>query len=416
MKRFSNYIYLVIFIMIASALYAGSPELEFGVQFGSSEKDNAFDVESDTHGNIYVVGRTNGSMEGENAGETDGYLIKYNHKGKQQWIKQFGTESKDAISDVAVDHNNNVIVYGKTEGTLDSKNLGSVDLFICKLDGKGKILWKKQIGTSEADHSSRLAVDEKNNYYMTGNTKGKFGESGYGEKDVFIVKLSSKGKQKWVCQFGTDKKEEGKGIAIGPKGNIYVSGFTNGKFDIDPIGESDAMVAKINRKGKLEWVRQLGSTNRDRANNIAVDQNGNIFIGGWTTGDMQGKLIGEGDAFLTFFNKNGNHQWTRQFGTEDWDNLIGMTMTNDGSGDVLVGGCWKWPNCQGWMQRYTNEGEMKWEKYFYKNDDKKSCGQTVFLDRDSNYYHVGHTNDNLYGESAGDQDGFLIKLSSSNME
>lgn len=128
---------------------------------------------------------------------------------------------------------------------------------------------------------------------------------------------------------------------------------------------------------------------------------------------MQDRQYGNGDAFLTCFDQVGNRSWTKQFGTVNWDGAHGLAAFQDRSGDVLVGGCWNWPGCHGWMRRYTDQGDLVWEKLVYTNATKSTCGQTVFVDRTGQCYHVGGTDDALFSPSLGGQDAFLVKLSSS---
>jgi len=47
------------------------------------------------------------------------------------------------------------------------------------------------------------------------------------------------------------------------------------------------------------WIKQLGTATLDRANAIAVDERGNVFICGFTYGELEaGQLKGLSDAFL----------------------------------------------------------------------------------------------------------------------
>ncbi|GIT65206.1 MAG: hypothetical protein Ct9H300mP23_08330 [Nitrospinota bacterium] len=55
-------------------------------------------------------------------------------------------------------------------------------------------------------------VDSKGNIYVTGYTEGGLdGKTNSGERDIFLVKYNSSGTKQWTQQLGTPTFEEGKG-------------------------------------------------------------------------------------------------------------------------------------------------------------------------------------------------------------
>ena len=85
------------------------------------------------------------------------------------------------------------------------------------------------------------------------------------------MKLNSSGDLQWVTQLGDttlgftggDNSEYDAcvSIALDDSGNSYCAGSTSGALGEANGGSSDAFVMKLNSSGTLQWVRQLGGDN-----------------------------------------------------------------------------------------------------------------------------------------------------------
>ena len=100
--------------------------------------------------------------------------------------------------------------------------------------------------------------------------------------------------------MGTDTPDEATGVAIDSNNNVYITGITRGSLggDGSNAGISDAFLAKYNSNGTFEWTTQLGTSAIDYAFSVAIDSNNNVYITGYTNGDLSGSNAGFGDAFL----------------------------------------------------------------------------------------------------------------------
>ena len=108
-------------------------------QLGTSSNEVVYGVTTDSSGNVYVAGETGGGLDGNsNAGSDDLFVVKYNSSGIKQWTQQLGTSSNDRARGVATDSSGNVYVTGYTDGGLDgNSNAGSYDLFMVKYNSSG---------------------------------------------------------------------------------------------------------------------------------------------------------------------------------------------------------------------------------------------------------------------------------------
>ena len=165
-------------------------------QLGTSSSDAALGVATDSAGNVYVAGHTEGGLDGNsNAGGYDFFIVKYDSSGMKQWTKQLGTSSKDYAYGVTTDTSGNVYVAGRTEGGLDgNSSAGDYDLFVVKYNSSGTKQWTKQLGTSSSDYANGVATDSSGNVYVSGLTGGGLdGNSNSGSSDLFVVKYDSDG-------------------------------------------------------------------------------------------------------------------------------------------------------------------------------------------------------------------------------
>jgi hypothetical protein len=192
-------------------------------QMGTSYNDYAYDITTDSSGNVYVTGYTAGALDGSNAGSHDVVVVKYDNDGNEQWTKQLGTSSHDGATGIATDSSGNVYVTGYTTGSLGGSNDGSLDIFVVKYDSGGAKQWTKQLGTSQTDHAHGIATDSSGNVYVTGNTSGDLDGSNAGSYDLFVVKYDSGGAKQWTKQLGTSDYDYAHDIATDSSGNVYVT-------------------------------------------------------------------------------------------------------------------------------------------------------------------------------------------------
>jgi len=196
--------------------------------------DYANGVATDSSGNVYVTGGTKGGLDGNtSAGNTDLFVVKYNSSGTKQWTKQMGSSSRDSANGVATDSSGNVYVAGGTKGNLNGiSNSGRTDAFVIKFNSSGTKQWTKQMGTSSSDLANGVATDPSGNVYVTGGTYGGLdGNTSAGYNDLFVVKYNSSGTKEWTKQLGSASSDFANGVATDSSGNVYVTGDTYGGLD-----------------------------------------------------------------------------------------------------------------------------------------------------------------------------------------
>ncbi|PKN44389.1 MAG: hypothetical protein CVU59_11740 [Deltaproteobacteria bacterium HGW-Deltaproteobacteria-17] len=199
-------------------------------QWGSTGSETAMSVAVDGSGNVYVTGDTSGAMDGGNLGGTDVFLTKYNSDGTLLWTRQWGSAGSEYSYGVKTDGTGNVFVSGRTSGSLDGNaSAGSYDAFVTKYNSSGTRLWTRQWGSSGSDGATRLDVDASGAVLVTGWVAGSlWGNPWLGGDDVFLSRYDTDGAHIATQQWGTSSGESGSAVTIDSTGEVYLVGHTQG--------------------------------------------------------------------------------------------------------------------------------------------------------------------------------------------
>jgi hypothetical protein len=384
-------------------------------QVGSSASDVAYGVSVDSRGDISIAGATEGSLDGTNAGESDAFVTKFAANGTLLWTRQLGSAARDTAGGVGTDGKENTFIAGYTFGGLQGTNAGDYDAFVAKYDPNGNRLWIRQIGTAVGDQAGSVGIDNRGNVYIAGDTFGSLDGANAGAANAYLAKFDPDGHRLWTRQVGSAAGDVATGISTDHNGNVYIAGQTDGSLDGANAGQSDAFLAKFDPSGTHLWTRQMGSASLDYANGISVDGNGNVFVTGITDGSLGGANAGGDDAFVARYDPDGNRVWVRQLGSSADDSANDISA--DGSGHVSVaghtGGSLAGANAGGFdafLASFDPDGTRRWIGQLGNGSADTARG--VSADGTGNVYIAGQTDGNLDGTNAGEFDVFLAKYTS----
>lgn len=287
-----------------------------------------------------------------------------------------GSLGNDDGRGTAVDTTGNVYVTGGFEGTVDFDpgpgvvnltSAGARDIFVCKFDAAGSLVWARAMGGSNVDVGHAIAVNAAGEVWLTGAFRdsadfdpgpGVYNLTGQGTYEIFVCKLDATGNFVWAGGMGGNNGVEvGFDIAIDDAGNVYSTGFYNGTADFDPgpgvftvasLGDYDIYVSKLDTNGNFVWAVGVGSWRADISHGIALDTAGDVYITGLFTetvdfdpgpGTASRTTNGLDDIFVCKFDASGAYQWVYTAG--DWLTDEGSSVTADTMGNIYVTGSFK---------------------------------------------------------------------------
>lgn len=394
--------------------------LSWKQQLGSSLADTSEDVATDSNGNVYITGYTEGSLAGPNNAGIDAWVAKYDSSGKLLWKQQLGLFGpRVTFVSVATDSLGNVYVSGGTDGSLAGASQGKYDALVVKYNSSGNLVWKRQLGTSDDEGASAVATDNLGNVYISGDTRGSLARTnnvdaeGYVRNDAWVAKYTSSGDLLWKRQLGSSNDDYSNGAATDSNGNIYISGYTSGALAGTNNAGEDAWVAKYNSSGDLLWKQQLGLFGSFVFSyDVATDRFGNVYLCGMTSGSLGGDDLGREDAWVAKYNTSGTLVWKQQIGTSKYDTAKGVATDSNGnvyiSGMTLgsLGGPYKGMS-DAWVAKYSNNGALMWKKQLGASGSDRS--NSVATDNNSNVYISGYTEGNLGLDSHASRDAWVAK-------
>jgi hypothetical protein len=135
----------------------------------------------------------------------------------------------------------------------------------------------------------------------------------------------------WAKTWGGDSSDEGTAVGIDQDNNVYVTGCFYNIVDFDPgtetddqmsSGWSDVFLSKFDPEGEHIWTKAWGGVFYDEGKGIVIDFYDNVYVTGFFRDDTDfdpgsGTDIHTGSgAFLSKFDTDGNFIWAKTWGND----------------------------------------------------------------------------------------------------
>ncbi|HEX9926651.1 MAG TPA: SBBP repeat-containing protein, partial [Anaerolineae bacterium] len=164
------------------------------------------------------------------------------------------------------------------------------------------LLFSTYLGGSGSEDGAGIGVDGAGGVYVTGRTgsisfpvtPGAFDSDLSGIYEAYIAKLNATGTMlEYATYLGGSSDEFTYDLAVNEEGEVFVTGVTHSTdFPVTPSaydktlgGSSDGFVTKLGPSGSLAFSTYLGSSDGDEAYSLAIDEAGSTYIAGMTFGN-----------------------------------------------------------------------------------------------------------------------------------
>ncbi|WP_207513916.1 SBBP repeat-containing protein [Longitalea luteola] len=337
--------------------------------------DQAEDLVLDRKGNVYITGASAASN-----GFGDYTTIKYDEDGNTQWVRRYNgpANSHDGAMAIAVDEKGNVYVTGESIGVGTNSDYATI-----KYDCDGNMLWVARYNNpnNRNDIAVDIAVDKLGNVYVTGAS-----DSTGSNSDYITIKYDANGNELWVARFNGpgNSIDAAHALALDALGNVYVTGFSFA------FGSNDYTTIKYNTAGLQQWVALYNGpgNGEDIANDLAVDSLGNVYVTGQSAGS------GTGADYATIkYNTAGVQQWAARYNGPANDIDAANALTLDTAGNVYVTGQSEGigTSADYATVKYDATGVQQWVIRYNGPGNDRDIATAIAVDDNANVYITGRS-------------------------
>ncbi|HXC03540.1 MAG TPA: gliding motility-associated C-terminal domain-containing protein [Bacteroidia bacterium] len=332
----------------------------------------AMDADQIYYSGYFYNSITFGSSTLVSSGGSDAFLVKYDNNGNVQWARQshtIGSTSNCQAFGMDCDEHGNVFMIGPFQGNmvLDDDTIQAIHnedaTYLIKYDPYGNTVWTEQthnLSVSGFSIGNSITGDKLGNSYATGSFKDtvRYGIHkffGSGNSSAFLFKLDSLGHLLWgansVCSSSAGNAQ-GIVAVTDFQNNPFLIGFFTDTIQLGgntlspPNLAANVFVARFDPSGNVSWVSHSQATSAQGnafAYGAETDIQGNLYVCGsfQDTVSFGAYTLRAGsptECFLVKYDPAGHVVWARQSHTAQQGSSVAYSITTDEHNRIFLGG------------------------------------------------------------------------------
>lgn len=303
-----------------------------------------------------------------------------------EWTRTYGSPDGEWAYSVIHTEDGGYAIGGATaKYSWPERGYVNYSFLLIKTDASGNMQWNKTYGGEDEDDELAYSIIQTGDggyaiagiKQFSGVINGEFLIIG----DFWLVKTDSEGNMQWNKTYGGAESERLYSVIQTSDGGYALVG---NRESLDFPHYADAWFVKTDADGNVQWDRTYGGEDFDLASSV-LETDGGYVIGGWTYS------FGPGDFWLFKTDSVGNVQWNKTYGGQQQEWAQSVVETEDG-GYLLAGRTESFGASEGdaWLVKTDSSGNMQWNKTY--GEKEKEYVQSVVQTRDGEYAFAGSVN------------------------
>lgn len=373
-----------------------SPPTAWTETYGGDGTERLSDVVETGDGGYLAVGQTKGP---DTADSRDGWIVKLEGDGTEQWTKILGGELRDDLAAVIETSDGGYLAAGETSAT----DFDDQEGWFVKMAADGTEEWNRTYEGPEQggyQHAGFAAVTATSDggylaagYAITNPISGK------DRWDGWLLKTAADGTKQWSEIYGRIGQDDLFAVTETSEGDYLAAGRSISR----ETETSSGWIVKTAADGTEQWSKLYGDDDHDELSDIIETGDGSYLAAGTTL-----PLSQNGSGWLVKTATDGTETWSNtydgRYAGDRSDTLSTVLETDDGY--LAAGGSYasdeEW--MEGWLLKTATDGTEEWTETWggTNNDELFALIETA----DGGYLAAGETSS--FG--AGISDGWVVKV------
>ncbi len=198
--------------------------------------------------------------------EVNGIIVGVKTNAKTYAMRYYGGEDDEKFNSIIATKDGYIMA-----GSTDTWGHGRHDAYVVKIDKSGNRQFARAFGYKYDENAKQIIPSNDGGYILIGTTDSDYDM----RRDLFVVKMDAKGKRLWQYHYGTREEDEGFSITQAHGGGYILAGYTKDTKGYD----KDLYLMKIDEDGNAMWERRYGGSKDDAAYKIKKIKDGYVVVG-----------------------------------------------------------------------------------------------------------------------------------------